>query len=106
MDPSEHFLGLRLNMYVASVLTVVGVVWFIYSQRRGRPAAELPAQRPDSEADSGRDGAGTRSESGRLQPAGGFRSAGGLQSRGLQRALRAPPTRPDRPSGAARGLIR
>ena len=52
MDPSEHFLGLRLNMYVASVLTVAGVVWFIYSQRHGRPAAELPAQRPDSEADS------------------------------------------------------
>ncbi len=52
VDPSEHFLGLRLNMYVASVLTVVGVVWFIYSQRHGRPAAELPAQRPGSAADS------------------------------------------------------
>ena len=52
VDPSEHFLGLRLNMYVASVLTVVGVVWFIYSQRRGQPAAELPAQRPGSGADS------------------------------------------------------
>jgi hypothetical protein len=52
VDPSEHFFGLRLNMYVAIVLTVVGVVWFIYSQRRGRPAAELPARRPDSEADS------------------------------------------------------
>ena len=58
VDPSEHFLGLRLNMYVASVLTVAGVVWFIYSQRRGRPAAELPA-RPDSEADSEAGSAGT-----------------------------------------------
>ncbi len=48
VDPSEHFLGLRLNMYVASVLTVVGIAWFIRSQRRGRPAAELPARRPDS----------------------------------------------------------
>jgi prolipoprotein diacylglyceryltransferase len=48
VDPSEHFLGLRLNMYVASVLTVAGVAWFIYSQRHGRPAAELPARRPDS----------------------------------------------------------
>ncbi|HEY9244141.1 MAG TPA: prolipoprotein diacylglyceryl transferase [Streptosporangiaceae bacterium] len=48
VDPSEHFLGLRLNMYVASVLTIAGVVWFIQSQRRGRPAAELPARRPDS----------------------------------------------------------
>ena len=52
VDPSEHFLGLRLNMYVASVLTVAGVIWFIYSQRHGRPAAELLARRPDSEADS------------------------------------------------------
>ena len=49
VDPSEHFLGLRLNMYVASVLTVAGIAWFIYSQRRGRPAEELPARRPDSE---------------------------------------------------------
>ena len=48
VDPSEHFLGLRLNMYVASVLTVVGIVWFIRSQRRGRPADELLARRPDS----------------------------------------------------------
>ena len=53
VDPSEHFLGLRLNMYVASVLTLVGVAWFIYSQRRGRPASEMVARRPDSgDADS------------------------------------------------------
>ena len=52
VDPSEHFLGLRLNMYVAIVLTVAGVVWFVYSQRHGRPAAELAAQRPGSGADS------------------------------------------------------
>ena len=44
MDPSEHFLGLRLNMYVASVLTLAGIAWFIYSQRHGRPAAELAAR--------------------------------------------------------------
>jgi prolipoprotein diacylglyceryl transferase len=48
VDPSEHFLGLRLNMYVASVLTLVGIAWFIRSQRRGRPAAELHARRPES----------------------------------------------------------
>ena len=54
VDPSEHFLGLRLNMYVASVLTVVGIAWFVYSQRRGRPASEMVARRPDSgDADSG-----------------------------------------------------
>ena len=48
VDPSEHFLGLRLNMYVASVLTVAGIAWFVRSQRRGRPAAELRARRPGS----------------------------------------------------------
>ncbi|MFZ1924581.1 MAG: prolipoprotein diacylglyceryl transferase, partial [Solirubrobacteraceae bacterium] len=28
VDPSQHFLGLRLNMYVAIGLTVVGAAWF------------------------------------------------------------------------------
>ena len=41
VDPSEHFLGLRLNTYVATILTIVGIVWFWRSQRR-RPA---PARR-------------------------------------------------------------
>jgi prolipoprotein diacylglyceryl transferase len=41
VDPSEHFLGLRLNMYVAAVLTVAGIVWFWRSQRR-RPAPARP----------------------------------------------------------------
>ena len=41
VDPSEHFLGLRLNTYVAAVLTIVGIVWFWRSQRR-RPAPARP----------------------------------------------------------------
>jgi prolipoprotein diacylglyceryl transferase len=36
IDPSEHFLGLRLNMYVAAVLTLVGLAWFWFTQRPGR----------------------------------------------------------------------
>jgi prolipoprotein diacylglyceryl transferase len=36
VDPSEHFLGLRLNMYVAIVGTVAGGVWFWYTQRHGK----------------------------------------------------------------------
>ncbi|MGI8447936.1 MAG: prolipoprotein diacylglyceryl transferase [Streptosporangiaceae bacterium] len=60
VDPSEHFLGLRLNMYVASVLTAVGIAWFVYSQRRGRPASEMVARRPDSgDADSAEPAPGT-----------------------------------------------
>jgi prolipoprotein diacylglyceryl transferase len=45
VDPSQHFLGLRLNMYVAIGLTLVGSGWFVFIQRRGhrRAAAGLPA---------------------------------------------------------------
>ncbi|HEY7144439.1 MAG TPA: prolipoprotein diacylglyceryl transferase [Streptosporangiaceae bacterium] len=34
IDSSEHFLGLRLNFFVALVLTVAGIAWFLLSQRR------------------------------------------------------------------------
>jgi prolipoprotein diacylglyceryl transferase len=44
IDSSEYFLGLRLNMFVAIALTVVGLVWFILAQRRpDRPYTVLPA---------------------------------------------------------------
>ena len=39
VDSSVYIFGLRLNMYIASVLTVVGAVWFYRSQRRRPPAA-------------------------------------------------------------------
>ena len=42
IDSSAHFLGLRLNMYIAIALTVVGLVWFARSQRTGRTAASPP----------------------------------------------------------------
>ena len=48
IDSSVHIFGLRLNMYIASVLTVVGAVWFYRSQRR--PARALAAVGP---ADAG-----------------------------------------------------
>jgi prolipoprotein diacylglyceryl transferase len=51
VDPSEHFLGLRLNMYVAIVLTVFGAAWFWHAQRRGRAEPAL--------AGAGPSGAGT-----------------------------------------------
>jgi prolipoprotein diacylglyceryl transferase len=52
VDPSEHFLGLRLNSYVAIALTVAGAVWFWRSQRRGgaAPAIALPADGEPSQA--------------------------------------------------------
>jgi prolipoprotein diacylglyceryl transferase len=39
VDSSAYFLGLRLNFFVALVLTVTGLVWFLLSQRRGRVVA-------------------------------------------------------------------
>ena len=41
IDSSEHFLGLRLNIYIAGILAAVGIAWFIASQRisRGQPPA-------------------------------------------------------------------
>src|SRR5712692_6017412 len=36
VDPSEHFFGLRLNMYVAIAGTVAGGAWLWYTQRYGK----------------------------------------------------------------------
>src|SRR3954447_1075121 len=36
VDPAKHVLGLRLNFFIAAVLTVVGLTWFVRTQRRVR----------------------------------------------------------------------
>ena len=36
VDPSEHFLGLRLNMYVAAAAALACAAWFWRTQRRPR----------------------------------------------------------------------
>jgi prolipoprotein diacylglyceryl transferase len=33
VDPAHHIFGLRLNFYVASLLAITGLVWFVRSQR-------------------------------------------------------------------------
>jgi len=33
VDPAHHILGLRLNLYVASILFLAGVAWFVRIQR-------------------------------------------------------------------------
>jgi prolipoprotein diacylglyceryl transferase len=45
VDYSQYFLGLRLNFYVASGLTLAGLLWFAATQRRGRAVPQLPATR-------------------------------------------------------------
>jgi len=51
IDSSEHFLGLRLNFFIASLLTVAGAIWFVLSQRR-RPDQPRPAGPAEPELDS------------------------------------------------------
>jgi prolipoprotein diacylglyceryl transferase len=48
IDSSEYFLGLRLNMYVAVLMTVVGLVWFALAQRR--PERPVVVRSPDARA--------------------------------------------------------
>jgi len=45
IDSSVYIFGLRLNMYIASALTILGAVWFYRSQRR--PERVLVARPPD-----------------------------------------------------------
>ena len=40
IDSSEHFLGLRLNFYVATIVALIAIIWFVRVQRRADgPAA-------------------------------------------------------------------
>ncbi len=39
VDPAHHILGLRLNFYVACLLTAAGALWFLAIQWRGRPVS-------------------------------------------------------------------
>jgi prolipoprotein diacylglyceryl transferase len=38
VDPAHHIFGLRLNFYVASILCLAGIAWFIHIQRAGARA--------------------------------------------------------------------
>jgi prolipoprotein diacylglyceryl transferase len=35
VDPAHYIFGLRLNFYVACILTIIGAAWFVRTQRRG-----------------------------------------------------------------------
>ena len=77
IDSSEYFLGLRLNMYIAIIGTLGGLIWFGFVQRRpDRPVvvrpdpaqpdtgtASAPVEAPPDEATAGAEGvASARSE--------------------------------------------
>ena len=46
IDSSVYIFGLRLNMYIASALAVIGAVWFYRSQRRALPEGAATAAGP------------------------------------------------------------
>ena len=53
IDSSVYFLGLRLNMYIAIILTLAGIIWFVLAQRQPeRPVVVLStrARRAAAEA--------------------------------------------------------
>jgi prolipoprotein diacylglyceryl transferase len=39
VDPAHHIFGLRLNLYVASILCLAGIAWFVRIQRGAKIAA-------------------------------------------------------------------
>ncbi len=53
VDSSEHFLGLRLNFYVATILTLVGIAWFLRAQRAPATGAKADGPGSPTGADSG-----------------------------------------------------
>jgi hypothetical protein len=53
IDSSEHFLHLRLNFYVATILMLIGIAWFIRSQRAPAVTAEPPSPDQGSPGEAG-----------------------------------------------------
>jgi prolipoprotein diacylglyceryl transferase len=90
VDSSKYFLGLRLNMYVACVLTVAGLTWFVLVQRHGRKLAAEGKAAPELAA-------------GGAQPsrAGATDSEGALTEAIVPGAAEAPGTAADETPGAA-----
>ena len=70
IDSSQYILGLRLNFFVAIVMTVVGLVWFAFAQR----APELPAGTGTGSPPGG-DSAGAALESVQPEPGGATATA-------------------------------
>jgi phosphatidylglycerol---prolipoprotein diacylglyceryl transferase len=49
IDSSEHLLGLRLNFYVATILTLIGIAWFLRAQRAPAVPAVVSGGAPDAD---------------------------------------------------------
>lgn len=44
LDYSQYFLGLRLNFFVATGMTLAGLAWFTYTQRRTTTPGQPPPE--------------------------------------------------------------
>jgi prolipoprotein diacylglyceryl transferase len=72
VDSSEHFLGLRLNLFIASAVTLAGAAWFIRTQHRAHsPSPSLsPAAGPGAVQDPGNGPVGGAADASGNEPAG------------------------------------
>ncbi len=47
IDPAHHIFGLRVNFYIATVLCLAGLAWFVKIQRGAAAAADAPQKPPE-----------------------------------------------------------
>jgi prolipoprotein diacylglyceryl transferase len=57
IDSSAYFLGLRLNMYVAIIMTIAGITWFVFTQRHKEPPGAAQPTASAAEASAAEAGA-------------------------------------------------
>ena len=50
VDPANHILGMRVNFWVACLLTIVGLVWFVRTQRSATPLPQPARELSSSSA--------------------------------------------------------
>jgi prolipoprotein diacylglyceryl transferase len=99
IDYSNHILGLRLNFFVASVLCLLGLLWFVALQRGWRGMGVEPAERvPESAQVAGP----TRGLGLPRTPAAATAGGSGSGRSGRSGASRRPPPPPRKGSGRSR----
>ena len=52
VDPAHHIFGLRLNFYVAAIICLAGLAWFVRIQRTTKPPGDASQPPPEPVAQS------------------------------------------------------
>jgi prolipoprotein diacylglyceryl transferase len=52
IDPAHHIFGLRVNFYIATLLCLAGLAWFVKIQRGAAAAADTPQAPAEAKAQS------------------------------------------------------